>query len=256
MCSSTSCRLRLFPQVPWRRTQWLTGRGLLVGGKDDNNRRVGGCLDPNCPRCGPPTLAQMTRRLGLLGGTFDPPHLGHLAAARAVRAALGLDEVKLVVANDPWQKSAVRPVTPAPIRLEMTRALVEQEQGLGVEECEIVRGGPSYTVDTLAQYRAREPETELFLIVGSDAAAGICSWHRATELAGLSTLVVVNRPADTSAVPACVPPDRCVFVAMDPVSISSTQVREAVAGGGNVGSLTGEAVAAVIRRHRLYGAAA
>lgn len=208
------------------------------------------------PLGAPRTLDRMTRRLGLLGGTFDPPHLGHLAAARAVRDALKLDEVRLVVANDPWQKSGSRRVTPAQVRLEMTRALADGEPGLVVDDSEIVRGGPTYTVDTLEHLGRTEPGVEMFLVVGSDTATRICSWKRATELASLSTLVVVNRPTDASRVPECVPADRCMFVPMDEVDISSTVVRERVSRGEDVRVLTGEAVASVIAARRLYGAAA
>ena len=198
----------------------------------------------------------MARRIGLLGGTFDPPHLGHLAAARAVREALNLDEIRLVVANDPWQKSGSRAITPATIRLAMTRALVDGETGLSVDDREIVRGGPTYTVDTLVDSARTDPGAELFLIVGSDAASRICSWSRASELALLSTLVVVNRPSEPSRVPECVPADRCVFVTMDEVAISSTDVRDMVARGESPAACTGDAVARVIEANRLYGAAA
>lgn len=195
----------------------------------------------------------MTRRIGLFGGTFDPPHRGHVAAATAVRDALGLDEVRLVVANDPWQKSGERVITPAWIRLEMTRASVGETPGLTVDDSEIVRGGPTYTVDTLETLRAREPDVQPYVIVGSDTARRIGTWNRFADVVRLSTLVVVNRPTDALAVPEGVPADRCEFVTMTPVDVSSTGVRERASGGESVADLTGDAVAAIIERHGLYG---
>lgn len=197
----------------------------------------------------------MARRIGLFGGTFDPPHKGHVAAATAVRDALGLDEVRLVVANDPWQKSGERQITPAGIRLEMTRALAGEIPGLIVDDSEIVRGGPTYTVDTLEELRIREPDVQAYVIVGSDTARRIGSWNRFADVVRLSTLVVVNRPTDAVAVPDGVPAERCEFVTMVPMTVSSTQVRERASLGSSVADLTGEAVAALIERHGLYRSA-
>ena len=197
----------------------------------------------------------MSRRLGLLGGTFDPPHKGHLAAARAVRAALGLDEVLLVVAGDPWQKTAAGAVSPAAVRLEMTRALVEGEPGLGVDPCEVERPGPSYTVETLEARRTLEPGMDLFLIVGADTLARIPTWNRWQDLCRLSTIVVVNRaPLVDSPVPAGLDPDRVVQVAMPPVDVSSSALRATAARGGSIAEWTGESVARIVSRHGLYGA--
>ncbi|MFM8794548.1 MAG: nicotinate-nicotinamide nucleotide adenylyltransferase, partial [Acidimicrobiales bacterium] len=137
-------------------------------------------------------------RLGLLGGTFDPPHLGHLAAARTVRDALGLDRVDLLPANDPWQKSvAGRVVTEASVRLAMVRALVQGEDGLGVDDREIRRGGPTYTADTLEEIHAEMPGMEVHLIIGADTARTFGTWMRPGVVAALSTLVVVNRGDET-----------------------------------------------------------
>lgn len=220
-------------------------------------QRGGGLPRPKMSPVGAPrTLVTMTRRLGLLGGTFDPPHVGHLAIARAARRAVGLDEVRFIVANDPWQKSGDRDVTPAPTRVELVRALIGDEEGLVVDDCEIVRGGPSYTVETLEHFRNTEPGADLFLIVGSDTAARLCTWHRAGDVAGLSTLVVVNRPTDDARAPDCVPAARCLFVEMEPVEVSSTEVRARVSLGDDVTELTGPAVAAEIAGRRLYGMAA
>lgn len=191
-------------------------------------------------------------RLGLLGGTFDPPHLGHLAAARAVASALDLDRVDLLPANDPWQKTAGgRAVSPAAVRLEMTRALVEGHPMLGVDDREIKRGGPTYTVDTLRELRRAQPGTDVHLIIGSDTARQFQTWKDHEEVARLSTLVVVNRPDTPTERPAGA--GSVEFVVMDEVAVSSSAVRAAVAAGADVGDMVTPAVARIISAHGLYG---
>lgn len=192
-------------------------------------------------------------RLGLLGGTFDPPHVGHLAAALAVASALGLDRVDLLPANDPWQKTSEgRAVSPAAVRLEMVRALVEGQPSLGTDDREIRRGGPTYTVDTLREIHREQPGTDVHLIVGSDTARQFQTWKDHGEVARLSTLVVVNRP-DTPAVrPSGA--ERVEFVTMQEVAVSSSAVRAAVSAGDDVSGMVTPAVARIISAHGLYGA--
>lgn len=190
-------------------------------------------------------------RLGLLGGTFDPPHLGHLAAATAALDALRLDRVDLLPANDPWQKSGQgRTVTPAGVRLEMVRALVGGADGLGVDDREIRRGGATYTADTLEEIHREAPGTELFLIMGVDTAHGFATWRRHVDVASLSTLVVVSRGNERPSAPADA--GRTEFVSMDPVDVSSSGVRAAVADGTDVTRWVGPAVAVLISSHGLY----
>ena len=196
------------------------------------------------------------QRLGLLGGTFDPPHRGHLAAAIAVREALGLDRVDLLVANDPWQKSGEREVTPAAVRMQMVQALVEGVEGIGVDDREVRRGGPTYTVETLEEIAHEQPGTDVFLIVGQDTADRIHTWHRHEDLLALSTLVIVNRDQNAQHVPAALADARVQFVTMPLVDVSSTSVRTAVAEGADVSSMTSPAVVAVVRANGLYGATA
>lgn len=187
------------------------------------------------------------RRIGLLGGTFDPPHLGHLAAARAARAQLGLDQVLFLVANDPWQKSGDRAVTPAGIRLEMARALVDGEDRMGVDDREIRRGGPTYTADTLEELVREYPDTDFFLIVGADTAGRIHTWQRPERVRALSTLVVVNRDSGTFDAD-----DDTLVVSMSPVNASSSAIRVRVAEGEPVDHLTTAAVVRVIEQYALY----
>ena len=197
--------------------------------------------------------APAPRRLGLLGGTFDPPHLGHLSLARAVRDQLQLDEVRFVVANDPWQKSGGRAVTPARVRVEMVSALVQSEPGMAVDTREIDRGGPTYTVDTLESLRLEMPDTELYLILGADTASRIHTWVRPDDVLALSSLVVVNRGTQTAQLPPLADAARVLHVSMTPVEASSTHIRTAVVSGNDVTEWTGPAVARVIAAHGLYG---
>lgn len=191
------------------------------------------------------------QRVGVLGGTFDPPHIGHLASAVEVRAALGLQEVLLVVANEPWQKVASRPVTPAADRLAMVEAAVEGLDGLRASAVEIERGGPSYTVDTLRELERDRPGTEWFVIVGADAAAGLPTWDRPDELRAAATFALVDRPG----LPGPPPPPGWRFVHVDVprLDVSSSDLRERVAAGRPLDVLTPPGVVACIRDRRLYG---
>ena len=192
------------------------------------------------------------RRLGILGGTFDPPHAGHLAAAVAVQTQVALDELVLMVANEPWQKVGDRLVTPAQVRFEMTKALVEGISGLRADDREIRRGGPTFTVDTLEEIHAEHPDTEIFLIVGADTADRLETWHRASDVVRLSTIVIVNRDNSTNAATGFLRDARVVNVTMTPVDVSSSAIREAVAHGESIDSLTSPSVASIIRDRSLY----
>ena len=192
------------------------------------------------------------RRLGILGGTFDPPHAGHLAAALAVQTQVGLDELVLMVANEPWQKVGDRQVTPAGVRLEMTEALVDGISGLRADDREISRGGPTFTVDTLEEILAEQPGTEIFLIVGADTAKRLETWHRASDVVRLSTIVIVNRDDSTNTSSEFLRDARVVNVTMNPVDVSSSAIRETVARGGSIDSLTTPSVATIVRDRSLY----
>jgi nicotinate-nucleotide adenylyltransferase len=190
--------------------------------------------------------------LGILGGTFDPPHLGHLAAALAAQTQVGLDRVVLMVANEPWQKVGDRQVTPATVRLEMTEALVKEISGLLADDREIRRGGPTFTVDTLEEIIAEEPDTEIFLIVGADTAKRLETWHRASDVVRLSTIVIVNRDDATNTDPGFLRDARVVNVTMNPVNVSSSAIRETVARGESIDSFTSPSVATMVHDRSLY----
>jgi len=188
--------------------------------------------------------------LGVLGGTFDPIHVGHLVAAVNVRHALDLDLVLLVVANRPWQKEGTRPVTPAEDRLAVVRAAVGQVPGVEASDLEIVRSGISYTADTLAALHAAEPAADLVLVIGADVAATLHTWERLDEVRARCRLAVVNRPG---APPPRVPGGwRAEVVEIPALEVSSTDLRARVADGRPLDYLVPEAAVHEIRRRGLY----
>ena len=189
------------------------------------------------------------RRVGIMGGTFDPPHIGHLVTAINVRHELGLDEVLMVVANEPWQKVDSRKISLATDRYEMVQAAVVDDEGVEASDIEIRRGGSSYSVDTLEELLANEPGVQLFLVLGADAAAGLDSWERADHLDSLCTIVVVDRPGTTSE-----PPERfqVVNVEVPRLEVSSTDLRARVRDGRPTTYLLPERVRELIEARELY----
>ncbi len=203
------------------------------------------------PKDEPATAASRGPRIGVFGGTFDPIHVGHLVTAVNVRHVLGLDRVLLVVANDPWQKQkADLPLTPALDRLAMVEAAVGDVVGLQASDVEIVSGGVSYTADTLVTLRHHHPAAELFLILGSDAAAGLPTWERVDEVRGLATLVVATRPGADDATPPAGWEHQAVEVPR--LEVSSTDLRARFADGRPLDWLVSDAVVHVIRQRNLY----
>ena len=192
-------------------------------------------------------------RIGLFGGTFDPPHVGHLVTAVNVRHALNLDIVILMVANDPWQKSGARDVTTAEDRFAMVEAAVSVVDGVIAGRDEIDRGGPSYTADTLMALAEKHPGAELFTIVGDDAAAGLTSWTRVEQVAEYSQLVVVDRPGVAVELPKQF---NWLRVESPRLEVSSTDLRSRFSDGRPLDYLVTEPVLRVIEERGLYGSAA
>jgi len=193
------------------------------------------------------------KRIGLFGGTFDPPHVGHLVTAVNVHHALALDSVVMMVANSPWQKDGLRPITPAVDRLAMVEAAVADVDGLVAGDAEIRRGGPSFTADTLAELASCHPGAELFTIVGDDAAAGLTSWQRYDEIVALSRLVVVDRPGAPVELPGGFD---WLRVEVPRLEVSSTDLRSRVLDGRPLDYLVTEPVLAMIAVRNLYREAA
>jgi nicotinate-nucleotide adenylyltransferase len=194
--------------------------------------------------------APTAERVGILGGTFDPVHVGHLVAATWALDGLGLDRVLLVVANEPWQKTASRRVTPAEDRLAVVAAAVEGVPGLEPCRLEIDRGGPSYTVDTVRALTDAHPDSCFTLIVGADVAAELDTWHEVDRLAGLVRLVIVDRGGVASGPdPAGWRVDRLRIPALD---VSSSELRDRLAAGRSVDYLIPAAAIRCISRRGLY----
>lgn len=211
------------------------------------------------------------RRIGLLGGTFDPPHVGHLALARSARDALGLNEVRLIPTGQSWQKTGR---TPALDRLAMVRCALQDvsaTEGLLVDDREVRRSGPTYTVDTLTELR-RElgPQPALVLVLGSDQLHNLATWHRWQELFGLAHVAVTQRERiSLSGLPEAVqteldargkealpdaPSGAIVFFRMPAVPVSATVLRAQLARNEPVSGLTPTAVLDYIAAHGLYRA--
>ena len=205
---------------------------------------------PGSP-AGPTAGADAPRaaRIGLFGGTFDPPHVGHLVTAVNVRHALDLDTLILMVANIPWQKQGERAITPADDRLAMVEAAVAEVPGLAAGRLEIDAGGPSYTADTLAALARFHPGAELYTIVGDDAAAGLHTWERFEEVIAQSSLVVVDRPGKTVRLPDDV---AWIHVEVPRLEVSSTDLRARFSDGRPLDYLLTDAVLAVIELRSLY----
>ncbi|TDT15713.1 nicotinate-nucleotide adenylyltransferase [Ilumatobacter fluminis] len=188
-------------------------------------------------------------RIGVFGGTFDPPHVGHLVTAVNVRHALDLDLMLLMVNNVPWQKVGSRPITPARDRLAMVAAAVADVDGLEAGDHEIEAGGHSFTADTLATLGAEYPGAELFTVVGDDAAAGIRTWERADEVISRSRMVVVDRPGEHAELDADVD---WVRVEVPRLEVSSTDLRARWNDGRPLDYLVTDEVLAVVAERGLY----
>ena len=194
----------------------------------------------------------MGERIGIFGGTFDPIHVGHLVAAVNARHAVGLDRVIMVVANIPWQKAEMRAVSSPEDRLALVEAAVGEVAGLEASSMEIMRGGESYTADTLSQLHAADPQAELFLIIGWDVAQVLTTWERWEEVQRLATLVVVNRPGSPHPRHLTDAGWRVVEVTVPNLEISSSDLRERAADGRPLDYLVPEAGVRCIRARGMY----
>jgi len=211
-------------------------------------------------------------RVGILGGTFNPPHVGHLALARHARAELDLERVLLMPASVAPNKPIAHEDPGAEHRLQMCCLAVAHEPGVEASALEIERGGVSYTVDTLQAIHDEQPDAELTLIVGADTARTLPGWREPARLLQLAGLAVAERdepgcedvqeallsvalpavPGAPDPAPGVGPQPRITLLKMDRVAVSSSFVREQIAAGEPVGELVGEAVAGYIAEHGLY----
>ena len=187
-------------------------------------------------------------RVGILGGTFDPIHIGHLIAASSVYEALNLDSVVFIPAGDPWQKRD-RDLSTGQQRLKMVKLATENDTRFQVSDVEIARSGPTYAVDTVREWKRLNPSDELFWIVGSDALSGIPSWHEWEALVSEVTIVAVNRVGQNDSVPF-----DFVSVDMPEVRISATELRDRFTNGLDTQYLVPKNVSQYISDQGLYQA--
>jgi nicotinate-nucleotide adenylyltransferase len=196
-------------------------------------------------------------RLGIVGGTFDPIHLGHVAMAEAGAACAGLERVLLVPSAMPPHRAAA--AAPAADRLEMCRLAAAGHPLLEVSDVELRRSGPSYTADTLRQLAADREGDELYLLLGWDAARELRSWRSPDEVLRLARLVVVSRPgyarpARADLVAAGIDPDRVLLCDVPTPDVESTDVRRLIERGRDLTGLVAPEVEAYLRRRHLYAA--
>ncbi len=203
-------------------------------------------------------MSAMAEPLVLVGGTFDPPHLGHLVLAECARVQLGARFAIFLPAGDPWRKTGSAPgpqrlterdITPGMHRLEMTRLATRDNSAFRVDDREIRRPGPTYTADTLEELH-REGHTNLVLVIGTDALKDLANWKSPERIRELAQLAIAVKPgAEDAEIPADQSIER---VDMPRLAISSTEIRARVAAGKTIRYLVPGAVEAYIAEHHFY----
>ncbi|WP_233568607.1 nicotinate-nucleotide adenylyltransferase [Kocuria soli] len=196
----------------------------------------------------PPRVAGRTR-VGVMGGTFDPIHHGHLVAASEVAAVFDLDEVVFVPTGEPWQKAGKK-VSPAEHRYLMTVIATASNPRFSVSRVDIERGGPTYTIDTLRDLHEQRPDSDLFFITGADVMSEILSWHGAEQMWDLATFVGVTRPGHELAIPDGA--RGVTLMEVPAMAISSTDCRDRVVQGKPVWYLVPDGVVQYIGKYGLY----
>ena len=189
------------------------------------------------------------RRIGVFGGAFDPPHRGHTALAQAALEHLDLDLLLVVPTGTAWHKS--RPLSDAQHRLAMCALAFGDVSRAQIDDCEIVRSGPSYTVDTLQALHRAYPGAAFYLLMGQDQAQRLGTWSRAEDLPRLATLCVAARAGSEAKVQDH-DADHLLHIPMPAMPFSSSAIRAAVAAAGDTSTMLAPAVARYIARHRLY----
>ena len=194
------------------------------------------------------------KKIGMFGGAFDPPHLAHRALAEAALAQLQLDELRVLPTGQAWHKS--RPLTEAAHRLAMSRLAFEGLERVRLDDREIRRAGPSYTLDTLRELHAENPQAELYLVMGKDQADVLPTWRNWQEIVHLAIICVADRDVLTGQETRFVPPPemagRFCKLSMPPMDISATGIRTRVASRQGIAPLVTPAVARYIEDHHLY----
>lgn len=203
-------------------------------------------------RIGPPAA----RRIGVFGGSFDPPHLAHLALGRLAQQVLGLDELRWLPAGAPWQKAGREMASPAH-RAAMLAALLQGEPGQVIDTRELARSGPTYTIDTVRELQAEQPGADWFFILGQDQYGRFDTWRDWPELLQRLTLAVAGRAGTAPTPPAALAavPHRVVSLPLPRHDIAASDIRRQLAAGTTVAALAplvGAAVAGYIDQHKPY----
>jgi nicotinate-nucleotide adenylyltransferase len=196
----------------------------------------------------------VAERIGVLGGTFDPIHNGHLALAQAAREQLDLDRLIFVPAGVPWRKAG-RKITPGSQRLEMVRLAVKSDAAAEISTLEIEEEGPSYTAETLAALAEQYPGAELYFILGEDALADLPNWRQPDRILALARLAVARRDSSTRGPEIESAPGgdkRIVWLDLEPVKISASDIRKRIRSGKHVKGMLPPPVEDYIRRCNLY----
>lgn len=189
-------------------------------------------------------------KIGLFGGTFDPPHNAHVALASLALEELALDELRWIPAGEPWQKT--RRVTPAAQREAMVRLAMQGEPRFVLDRCEIRRTGASFTLDTVRELQAAQPGNEWFLVIGQDQYANLHTWRDWRELLARVTLAVANRPGVAIEPHPDVKAAAQRVVPLPMLDIASTEIRARAAAGQDIADLVPAGVARYIEAHHLY----
>jgi nicotinate-nucleotide adenylyltransferase len=190
----------------------------------------------------------MTKRIGVLGGTFDPVHIGHLIAASEVHEQLNLDLVLFVPAGEPWQKTN-RQITDAPIRRKMVEIAIADDPRFALSDVDLLRTGPTYAVDTIADLKQEYPQAQFFWIGGADVTSNITSWHRCEEFLAQVTLVSVNRPGATQ---PSLENETLIHVEIPDVYVSASNLRHRLAHGETCEYLIPKNVLTYLAEEKLY----
>lgn len=195
-------------------------------------------------------------RIGMFGGAFDPPHIGHVALARAAVEQLGLDQLRVFPTGQAWHKA--RELSAPAHRLAMARLAFGEVPGAVVDDRELRRSGPTYTVDTLRELRREFPHAVVLLVIGADQAEALHGWREGAEIARLATISIAARarPVDAPSTfdPSNLPPGPREAVQLPSIPVSSTDIRRRAAAGHGISHLVPAPVASYIDQHHLYSA--
>jgi nicotinate-nucleotide adenylyltransferase len=195
--------------------------------------------------------ARAGRRIGVFGGAFDPPHIAHVALARAAVDQLQLDELRIFPTGNAWHKT--QHLSPSEHRLAMARLAFGEVPRAVIDERELRRAGPTYTVDTLRELKAEQPDAQLFLVMGEDQAGALTRWHDWESLLDLAVICVAARAATAGEVRAALPPQaRSRALLLPTMPESATEIRSLVAAGADIAHLVVPGVARYIDQHHLY----